>query len=179
MTFHVIHVDSININRNPSELRNSLKIQGDPFGDPMNLKTSSALGNGRLHVLDTQEPDEKNTLDTWVIRGCSSMAHQQRSDGDSLESKVVHPNQIPLKKNLPFLKKGQKWTVSQLYSCTSSKASPSASVSWRFFVMQRHSESDMIPMTRWVMEEVTYIACLYLHLLSLKVNIFNRIDLEL
>lgn len=27
--------------------------------------------------------------------------------------------------------------------------------------------NDLIPMTRWVMEEVTYIGCLYLHLLSM------------
>lgn len=32
VNFHVIHVDSINININPSEFRNSLKIEGDPFG---------------------------------------------------------------------------------------------------------------------------------------------------
>ena len=61
---------------------------------------------------------------------------------------------------------------------------------WRFFVMQRHSESDInihplqLPSNTADPNDLTghgrsYLGCLYLHLLKTFVNIFKSIDLDL
>lgn len=86
----------------------------------MNLKTSSALGfpGENLHVLDTQgSPDEKKTqLDTWI-----SGAKTTSTAG----SFIAFPWEcLTSMAEVPSSSKCQHWIR-------------------RFFVMQRHSESDI------------------------------------